>query len=149
MGNDNMNTLKEGVQKGRESLARTFWYTVRLKLREQKKSVAWLAEQAGFSRQSIATAMSQNSTIRIQTALRLAKALDCSVGELVYGARSRHDRKTGEPLSQKMGYINTDLQQAVNDRFSELTSDEQKAILIHAASYFGITPEEILKEVWV
>lgn len=140
---------KAGVQKGRENLAGIFWHTVRIKLREKKKSVAWLADRAGFSRQSIATAISQNSTIRIQTALRIAKALDCTVGELIYGVRSRHDQKTGEQLSQRMGYLNADLQNGISEKFSELTVNEQKALLIHATSYLGISPEDILKEVWV
>lgn len=111
--------------------------------------MAWLAEEAGFSKQSIATAIYLKSAIRIQTALRLAKVLDCTVGELVYGSRVRKDSGENKPLNERLNALNPELQMSVVNNFSNMSAVEQKAIMVHAASYFGISPEDILKEVWL
>lgn len=140
---------KEVLNEKRTALSEVFWHSVKLKLKEKGKSVAWLAEEAGFSKQSIATAIYLKSAIRIQTALRLAKVLDCTVGELVYGSRVRKEGSENKPLNKRLNTLNPELQMCVVNDFSNMTDVEQKAIMVHAASYFGISPEDILREVWL
>lgn len=149
MGESTKNNTKEVLNEKRTALSEVFWHSIKLKLKEKGKSVAWLAEEAGFSKQSIATAIYLKSAIRIQTALRLAKVLDCTVGELVYGSRVRKDSGENKPLNERLNALNPELQMSVVNNFSNMTAVEQKAIMVHAASYFGISPEDILKEVWL
>lgn len=149
MNNDNKVITKEVLNEKRTALSEVFWHSVKLKLKEKGKSVTWLAEEAGFSKQSIATAIYLKSAIRIQTALRLAKVLDCTVGELVYGSRVRKDSSENKPLNERLNTLNPELQMCVVNDFSNMTAVEQKAIMVHAASYFGISPEDILREVWL
>ncbi len=149
MGESTKNNTKEVLNEKRTALSEVFWHSIKLKLKEKGKSVAWLAEEAGFSKQSIATAIYLKSAIRIQTALRLAKVLDCTVGELVYGSRVRKDSGENKPLNERLNALNPELQMSVVNNFSNMSAVEQKAIMVHAASYFGISPEDILKEVWL
>lgn len=149
MGQKGTGSRQEKAQQGREDLGNVFWKFVRIKLKEQGHSFTWLAEEGGFSKQALITASSISSPVRIHTAIRIAKVLGCNISELVYGMRDRQESEAFVSVSERMGYLNPDLQKMIANRFGELTVREQKAILIHAASYLGISPEDILKEVIV
>lgn len=141
-------SLKEERER---DITTTFWYNVEKRLKETGHTNAWLGRATGLLPQSIVSAKYHGSSVNIYTALRICKALDCTIEDMLY---------SGAPVSTKSSEsINKDLvENAEKERdtsrftdsallFKQLSKIQQEAVLVHLFSCLNVGPEETLKRI--
>ncbi len=132
-------------------ISEAFWRSVEVRLRTMKKSKNWLAEQTGLSAQSMTSAKYLHSTISIFTVLRISRALDCTIEELLYGSASTenaaHMKKSAALIEEvkKDKSENSRSVAATVELFQNLPREEKKAVLVHILTLMGRTPKEAVE----
>lgn len=126
-----------------------FWHSVDTRLKDEHISRAELGRRTNLSNQSLTSAKYLKSKVNIFTVLRITKALDCTVEDLIYGSSSTQLHSEGKCVKlveQAREEAESDGISALIKLFSELTSDEQLAVLIHVFSLLGVSPRELMQK---
>lgn len=124
-----------------------FWHSVDTRLKDEHISRAEFSRRANLSNQSLTSAKYLQSKVNIYTALRITKALDCTVEDLLYGSSSNQPTDKGKCvklIEQVREEAEGNGISALTKLFTELTSDEQLAVLIHVFSMLGLGPRELI-----
>lgn len=132
-----------------EEISEVFWHSVETKTREAGISRAELSRRSDLSNQTLSSAKYLKTTIKISAALRLTKALGCTIEDLLYGTSAQgghRDDKYTSLVEQVKTEKGTKEIPNLTKLFCELTQQEQDAVLIHIFSLMGVSPKEVIEK---
>lgn len=132
-----------------EEISEIFWHSVEAKIRDEGISKAELSRRADLSNQSLSSAKYLKTTINVFTVLRITKALNCTVEDLLYGTSAQHghrEEKCTHLVEQVKGEKGTREILNLTNLFGKLTKQEQEAVLVHIFSILGVSPKETIEK---
>lgn len=139
------------LKKMRElEITEAFWNSIDVRLKAMGKSKRWLAAETGLSAQSITSAKYLKSTVNIFTTLRICKALNCTVEDLIYGYASTANSEQKEAVNSLIEDVQNEI--AENSRsvataaelFQHLPEADRKAVMVHVFMLLGKTPRDAI-----
>ena len=142
-------TLKEERER---DISTTFWTNVDNRLKETGHTNAWLGRETGLLPQSIVSAKYHGSSVNIYTALRICKALDCTIEDMLNGASPKSSSQSSERISKEL-VANAEKERDTSRftdsaiLFKQLSKMQQEAVLVHLFSCLNVGPEETLERI--
>ena len=135
------------LKKTRElEINEAFWNSIEVRLKAMGKSMRWLGEQTGMRAQSMTSAKYLKSTVNIFTTLRICRALNCTVEDLIYGSMSTTNNKRQEEIDELIesvkGEIDTNSRSVTStaELFQYLSEKDREAVVVHVLMHLGKSP---------
>lgn len=121
-------------------LKNRFYSNVASVLRQRRKNWAWLAEQTGLIPTSILSSKWGESRLRMPTVLRIAKVLEKTPEELLYGNSginvTNFDTKALKGLIEQENIDPEDTASVVAGFLRHLSLTQARNVMEHVLSYF-------------
>lgn len=132
-----------------EEMSLRFWKSIDVKLKECHMSRTELAKRAKLSPQSLTPAKYLKSNLTIFTALRITKALGCTIEDLIYDHTDQKSHRNNASTQVKINQEDVELCgiSALSELFNDLTNDEQLAVLVHVFSVLGISVKKTMEKI--